>query len=124
MAKLMLLLAALSGFTGVGLGAFAAHGLRSRLPDNLLAAFQTGVQYQLWHTAALIGVALLLLRMPDSVPFKSAGVLFAVGIVLFSGSLYALALSGIGKLGIVTPFGGGCFLLAWVMFAIGAWRLT
>lgn len=62
MAKLLLLLASFTGFSGVALGAFAAHGLRSRLPENLLAAFQTGVQYQLWHTAALIGTALLLLR--------------------------------------------------------------
>lgn len=122
MAKILLLLASLSGFTGVALGAFAAHGLRSRLPDNLLAAFQTGVQYQLWHTAALIGVALLLLRWPDSTLFKSAGVLFAVGILLFSGSLYTLALTGIGKLGIITPFGGVCFLLAWLMFGLGVWR--
>lgn len=122
MAKILLLLASLSGFTGVALGAFAAHGLRSRLPDNLLAAFQTGVQYQLWHTAALIGVALLALRWPDTTLFKSAGVLFAVGILLFSGSLYTLALTGIGKLGIITPFGGVCFLLAWLMFGLGVWR--
>ncbi len=122
MAKILLLLASLSGFTGVALGAFAAHGLRSRLPDNLLAAFQTGVQYQLWHTAALIGVALLLLRWPDSTLFKSAGVLFVLGILLFSGSLYTLALTGIGKLGIITPFGGVCFLLAWLLFGLGVWR--
>jgi uncharacterized membrane protein YgdD (TMEM256/DUF423 family) len=62
MAKLLLLLASVSGFTGVALGAFGAHGLRDKLPENLLNAFQTGVQYQLWHTAALIGIALLLLR--------------------------------------------------------------
>lgn len=122
MAKLLLLLASLSGFTGVALGAFAAHGLRSRLPDNLLAAFQTGVQYQLWHTAALIGVALLLLRFPDSGLFKVAGGLFVAGIVLFSGSLYVLALSGLGKLGIITPFGGVCFLLAWLLLGVGIWR--
>ncbi|PAU85930.1 hypothetical protein CK507_17400 [Pseudomonas sp. WN033] len=122
MAKLLLLLASLSGFTGVALGAFAAHGLRSRLPDNLLAAFQTGVQYQLWHTAALIGIALLLLRFPDSGLFKVAGGLFVAGIVLFSGSLYVLALSGLGKLGIITPFGGVCFLLAWLLLGVGVWR--
>lgn len=122
MAKLLLLLASLSGFTGVALGAFAAHGLRSRLPENLLAAFQTGVQYQLWHTAALIGVALLLLRFPDSGLFKVAGGLFVAGIVLFSGSLYVLALSGLGKLGIITPFGGVCFLLAWLLLGVGIWR--
>ena len=124
MAKIMLLLASLSGFTGVALGAFAAHGLRNRLPDNLLVAFQTGVQYQLWHTAALIGVALLLLRSPDNALLRAAGILFALGIVLFSGSLYTLALSGLGKLGIITPIGGVLFLIAWICFGAGAWRLT
>jgi len=123
-AKILLLLASFSGFTGVGLGAFAAHGLRSRLPDNLLSAFQTGVQYQLWHTAALVGVALLLLRSPDNTLLKAAGVLFALGILLFSGSLYTLALSGLGKLGIITPIGGVLFLIAWTCFGAGAWRLS
>ncbi|WP_304639842.1 DUF423 domain-containing protein [Pseudomonas sp.] len=124
MAKLLLLLASFTGFSGVALGAFAAHGLRSRLPENLLAAFQTGVQYQLWHTAALIGTALLLLRWPDSLLLRSAGGLFAVGILLFSGSLYVMALTGIGRLGIITPFGGVCFLLAWLLFGIGIWRVV
>ncbi len=124
MAKLLLLLASFAGFTGVGLGAFAAHGLRSRLPENLLAAFQTGVQYQLWHTAALIGTALLLLRWPESLLLRSAGGLFAVGILLFSGSLYVMALTGIGRLGLITPFGGLCFLLAWLLFGIGIWRVV
>jgi uncharacterized membrane protein YgdD (TMEM256/DUF423 family) len=122
MAKLLLLLASFSGFTGVALGAFAAHGLRAKLPENLLNAFQTGVQYQLWHTAALIGIALLLLRWPESTLFKVSGGLFVLGIVLFSGSLYAMALSGIGKLGIITPFGGVSCLLAWLCMGAGVWR--
>ncbi len=122
MAKLLLLLASVSGFTGVALGAFAAHGLRNRLPDNLLSAIQTGVQYQLWHTTALIGIALLLLRWPESTFFRVSGGLFVLGILLFSGSLYALALSGIGKLGIITPFGGVAFLLAWLSLGLGVWR--
>ncbi|UAW98265.1 DUF423 domain-containing protein [Halopseudomonas nanhaiensis] len=124
MAKILLLLASFSGFTGVALGAFAAHGLRNRLPENLLAAFQTGVQYQLWHTAALIGVALLLLRSPDNLLLKAAGMLFALGILLFSGSLYTLALSGIGKFGIITPMGGVLFLVAWICLGAGGWRLS
>ena len=106
MAKWLLLLASLSGFTGVALGAFAAHGLRGKLSENMLSVFQTGVSYQLWHTMALIGVAVLLLRSPDSTLLKATGVLFALGIVLFSGSLYLLTLSGIGKLGMITPLGG------------------
>lgn len=122
MAKWLLMLASLSGFTGVALGAFAAHGLRGKLPENLLNAFQTGVSYQLWHTMALIGVALLLLRGPDSALLKTSGVLFAVGIVLFSGSLYLLALSGLGKLGMVTPLGGVTWLVAWFCLGLGIWR--
>tara|TARA_Y100000780_G_scaffold72488_1_gene64942 strand:+ start:188 stop:562 length:375 start_codon:yes stop_codon:yes gene_type:complete len=122
MAKWLLMLASLSGFTGVALGAFAAHGLRGKLPDNLLNAFQTGVSYQLWHTMALIGVALLLLRGPDSALLKASGVLFAVGIVLFSGSLYLLALSGLGKLGMITPLGGVTWLVAWFCLGLGIWR--
>ena len=121
MAKLLLLLASVSGFTGVALGAFAAHALRGRLPENMLAVFQTGVQYQLWHTAALIGVALLLLRWPESVLFKVSGGLFVLGILLFAGSLYLLTLGGL-RVGIVTPIGGVCFLAAWLCFGLGVWR--
>lgn len=122
MAKWLLLLASFSGFTGVALGAFAAHGLRNKLPENLLNAFQTGVHYQLWHTMALIGVALLLLRFPESSLFKASGGLFALGILLFSGSLYVLALTGVSKLGMVTPLGGLTWLIAWACFAVAVWR--
>ncbi|PKM29589.1 MAG: DUF423 domain-containing protein [Gammaproteobacteria bacterium HGW-Gammaproteobacteria-11] len=122
MAKVFLLLAAFGGFTGVGLGAFAAHALRGQLPQNLLAAFQTGVQYQFWHSFALIATALLLLRWPQSRLISSAGWLFALGILLFSGSLYLMAISGIGQLGIITPFGGVSLLLAWFCLGLGIWR--
>ena len=122
MAKWLLMLASLSGFTGVALGAFAAHGLRGKLPENLLNAFQTVVSYQLWHTMALIGVALLLLRSPESTLLKVTGVLFAVGILLFSGSLYVLALSGLGKLGMITPLGGVLWLIAWLCLGLAVWR--
>ena len=121
-AKWLLMLASLSGFTSVALGAFAAHGLRGKLPENLLNAFQTGVSYQLWHTMALIGVALLLLRSPESTLLKVTGVLFAVGILLFSGSLYVLALSGLGKLGMITPLGGVLWLIAWLCLGLAVWR--
>lgn len=123
MARLFLLLAAFSGFTGVALGAFAAHALRGQLSERMLAVFQTGVQYQLWHTAALIGVGVLLLRQPDSLLFKVSGGLFVVGILLFSGSLYLLTLAG-WRVGMVTPMGGVCLLAAWLCFGLAAWRLT
>ena len=121
MARLLLLLASFSGFTGVALGAFGAHALRGQLSERMLAVFQTGVQYQLWHTAALIGVALLLLRQPHSLLLKLSGGLFALGTVLFSGSLYLMTLAG-WRVGMITPMGGVCFLAGWLLFGIAAWR--
>lgn len=117
-----LLLTAFFGFTGVGLGAFAAHGLKNRLSAEYLTIFQTGVTYQLIHTLALFGVALLSLHLPGRLVVW-AGVLFCLGIVLFSGSLYLLTLTGVSKLGIVTPFGGLAFLAGWACLGLLAWRL-
>ncbi|GFM78889.1 DUF423 domain-containing protein [Pseudomonas cichorii] len=116
------MLAAFFGFTGVALGAFAAHGLKGRLSPEYLAIFHTGVLYQLVHALALLGVAVLAAQIPGRL-VTWAGFSFAIGIVLFSGSLYALTLSGIGKLGIVTPFGGLAFLIGWLTLGIAAWRL-
>lgn len=123
MARLWLLLSALSGFTGVALGAFAAHGLKGRLSLEHLAVFQTGSHYQLLHALALFGVALLALQAPGRL-VNLAGSCFALGILLFSGSLYLLTLSGIGGLGIITPFGGLAFLAGWLCLGLVAWRLT
>ena len=117
-----LMLAAFFGFTGVALGAFAAHGLKQRLRPEYLEVFHTGVTYQLFHTLALLAVALLAVHLPGRL-LLWAGVLFAVGILLFSGSLYALTLSGVGQLGIITPFGGLAFLLGWLCLGLAAWRL-
>ncbi|MBD9427188.1 DUF423 domain-containing protein [Pseudomonas sp. PDM15] len=121
MLRVFLLLAALAGFTGVALGAFAAHGLKGQLSAEYLAVFQTGVHYQLVHALALFGVALLAERLPGRL-LTAAGNLFAVGILLFSGSLYALTLSGLGKLGMITPLGGLCFLAGWLCLGLVAWR--
>lgn len=118
-----LMLAAFFGFTGVGLGAFAAHGLKARLTAEYLAIFHTGVTYQLVHTLALLGVALLAVQIPGRL-ITWAGVSFAIGILLFSGSLYLLTLTGVSKLGIVTPFGGLAFLVGWLCLGIAAWRLS
>lgn len=113
MTKLFLMLAGLNGFLAVGLGAFAAHGLRDRLSPELLNTFQTGVQYHMYHALALFGVALLTVNYPSSTLLKYSGYLFLLGIVLFSGSLYVLSVSGIRWLGAITPIGGVCFLAAW-----------
>ncbi|WP_339100922.1 DUF423 domain-containing protein [Pseudomonas atacamensis] len=117
-----LMLAAFFGFTGVALGAFAAHGLKNRLTPEYLTIFHTGVTYQLVHTLALFGVALLATQIQGRL-ITWAGLSFTVGIVLFSGSLYLLTMTGISKLGIITPFGGLAFLTGWVCLGLAAWRL-
>ncbi|MFJ7796408.1 DUF423 domain-containing protein [Pseudomonas sp. NPDC096950] len=118
-----LMLAAFFGFTGVALGAFAAHGLKNRLTPEYLAIFHTGVTYQLVHTLALLGVALLASQIPGRL-ITWAGASFAIGILLFSGSLYLLTITGVSKLGIVTPFGGLAFLVGWFCLGLAAWRLS
>ena len=123
MARLWLLLSAFAGFTGVALGAFAAHGLKSKLSADYLAVFQTGTHYQLIHALALFGVGLLALHTPGRL-VNLAGGLFALGILLLSGSLYLLTLSGVAKLGIITPFGGLAFLGGWLCLGLAAWRLA
>lgn len=123
MLRSFLMLAAFFGFTGVALGAFAAHGLKNRLSADYLAIFHTGVTYQLVHTLALFGVALLATHIPGRI-VTWAGISFVIGILLFSGSLYLLTLTGISKLGIITPFGGVAFLLGWLFLGLAAWRLA
>lgn len=122
MLRSFLMLAAFFAFTGVALGAFAAHGLKNRLTADYLAIFHTGVTYQLVHALALFGVALLAAHLPGRL-VGWAGCLFAVGIVLFSGSLYLLTLTGVSKLGMITPVGGLCFLAGWLCLGLAAWRL-
>ena len=122
MFRVLLLLAALFGFTGVGLGAFAAHGLKGQLSAEYLAVFQTGVHYQMLHALALLGLAALWQRLGGRL-LTAAGVCFCVGILLFSGSLYALTLSGISALGMITPMGGLTFLAGWLCLGLAAWRL-
>jgi uncharacterized membrane protein YgdD (TMEM256/DUF423 family) len=117
--RTFLLIGALAGFIGVALGAFAAHGLRGRLTPDMLAVFETAVRYQMYHALALVLTALALARF-DGWIVRAAGWCFALGIVLFSGSLYALALSGATILGAVTPFGGLAFLAGWALLAFAA----
>ena len=101
------------------LGAFAAHGLKSKLSETLLNTFQTGVQYQMYHSLALILFVILYRQMPQSLLLYSAGFMLA-GIVLFSGSLYMLALTQIKWFGPVTPFGGVCFIVGWALLIAAA----
>lgn len=122
MSRVWLLIAAFAGFTGVALGAFAAHGLKSRLSAEYLAVFQTGTHYQLIHALALFGVGLLALHRPGRLA-NLAGGFFALGMLLFSGSLYLLTLTATPGLGIITPFGGVAFLAGWLCVALAAWHL-
>jgi uncharacterized membrane protein YgdD (TMEM256/DUF423 family) len=124
MDRLFITIGALSGFIAVAAGAFGAHALRDRLSAAMLQVFQTGVTYQMYHALALVAVGFLLGRFSvDGSSFLTgAGWLFLVGTVLFSGSLYLLALSDIAWLGAITPLGGIAFLLGWLALAIGIWR--
>lgn len=99
----------------VALGAFGAHGLKARLSSEMLAVWQTAVQYHAWHALGLLAVGFL----SPSIWSKVAGGLLAAGIVLFSGSLYALALGAPRFFGAVTPLGGLAFILGWLAFAVG-----
>jgi len=123
MTHLFLILGSLNGFLAVALGAFAAHGLRNTISPELLNTFQTGVQYHMYHALALFGVGLLALYYPAQSAVRISGWLFVVGIVLFSGSLYVLALSGIRWLGAITPLGGVAFLAGWTLLAWSMLRL-
>lgn len=118
LAPLFLILAALSGLSAVMLGAFAAHGLKARLSESALSAFETGVQYQMYHALALLGVLALMRWLGPTLSLQVAGWAFVAGIVLFSGSLYGLALGGPRWLGPVTPLGGLLFMVGWAALVI------
>jgi uncharacterized membrane protein YgdD (TMEM256/DUF423 family) len=117
--KIVLSCAALSAMLSVVLGAFAAHGLKNKLTETLLNTFQTGVQYQMYHSLALILLVILYRQVPQSLLMYSAGFMFA-GIVLFSGSLYMLALTQIKWFGPMTPLGGACFIVGWALLVAAA----
>jgi len=122
MTKMFLMLSGLNGFLAVALGAFAAHGLRARLTPDLLNTFQTGVQYHMYHSLALLAVAILCSQYSVATSLRVSGLAFIIGIILFSGSLYALSLFGIRWLGVITPLGGLAFLVGWAAlcwFALG-----
>jgi len=121
MSRIWFVSGGLAGAIGVILGAFAAHGLKGSLPESSLAQFETGARYQLVHALALLAAAWASERWPG--PLASAsGAAFLAGMVLFSGSLYLLALSGARSLGAVTPVGGVCFIAGWLLLAAAAVR--
>lgn len=119
MAKLFLALGCINAMLVVLIGAFGAHALKARLTVENMAVFQTGVQYHLYHAVGLILLGLIALQIPITPYLRWSGWLMLVGIVLFSGSLYALSITNIRWLGMITPFGGLAFIIAWLLLTIG-----
>ncbi len=123
MNKRLFIIAAALGALSVAFGAFAAHGLKPRLDAHMLANWETGVRYQFYHTFALFIAAWLTARLPECRAARVAGWLFAAGVLLFSGSLYLMALTNMRWLGMITPFGGFAFIGGWALLAIAARKL-
>ncbi|NOR70288.1 MAG: DUF423 domain-containing protein [Methylomarinum sp.] len=122
MRSVFLFMAAVAGLTGVAMGAFGAHGLKAILSPAMLAVYKTAVDYQMWHALALGLIAIYRQQLPESSLLKWAGWLMFSGIILFSGSLYLLAILNIKWLGMITPLGGLCFLAAWICITIFAFK--
>ncbi|MBD2167897.1 DUF423 domain-containing protein [Calothrix membranacea FACHB-236] len=124
MTQIFLSIAAILGGLSVAGGAFGAHALREKISERSLEIFDTGTRYQMYHALALLVVALLLSRT-ESPPatLVASGWLFIIGIVIFSGSLYALSLTGVKSLGAIAPIGGAAFIAGWGTLAIAAWGL-
>jgi uncharacterized membrane protein YgdD (TMEM256/DUF423 family) len=121
MGKTFLILGGLFGFLGVGIGAFAAHMLKPKLTPELFDIFEVGVRYHMYHALAIVAVGLAAAQWPES-GVGLAGCLFAAGIMVFSGSLYVLAITGTKWLGAITPIGGVAFLAGWAVLAWRVWR--
>ncbi|MBY0491169.1 MAG: DUF423 domain-containing protein [Gemmatimonadaceae bacterium] len=119
MDRLFLTIGAWSAGISVAAGAFGAHALREKLEPRLLEVFETGARYQMYHALALLAVSYVISRFPGSLA-NTAGWLFVAGTVLFSGSLYAMAFTGVRALGAITPLGGVCFIAGWVCLGLAA----
>jgi len=122
MDRVFFALGSLSAGLAVALGAFGAHVLKSRLAADMLANFETGVRYQMYHALALLAVAWAISRWAGSSLPAAAGWLFVAGTLLFSASLYLLALTGVRWLGAITPLGGVAFVAGWLCLLLAAWR--
>jgi uncharacterized membrane protein YgdD (TMEM256/DUF423 family) len=119
--RVWIVLGALNALLSVAAGAFGAHALKARLPTDLLTIFETGARYHMYHALGLIAVGLVAQTRPSPL-LSGAGGAMLVGILLFSGSLYALALTGVRALGAITPLGGLGFLAGWALLALAVWR--
>ncbi len=119
MAKLFLVLGSINALLVVLIGAFGAHGLKARLTVENMTVFQTAVQYHFYHAVGLILLGLIAWHIPASPYLRWSGWLMLAGIILFSGSLYALSITNIRWLGMITPLGGTAFIIAWLLLTIG-----
>lgn len=124
MFKLFIGIGAILAALGVVLGAFGAHGLRARLEPRMLEVWQTGTEYHIYHALGLILIGIISYWIQDSALIKWAGSLMLIGILLFSGSLYLLALTGSGWLGAMAPVGGLSFIAAWILLAVALLRTS
>jgi uncharacterized membrane protein YgdD (TMEM256/DUF423 family) len=120
--KWLLILGSINMFLAVALGAFGAHALKARLPPDLMAVYHTGNQYHFYHALGLFAVAVAAAWFRPSRLFVLSGALIMAGLILFSGSLYVLSLTGQRWIGMITPFGGTAFMIGWLLLAAGVWR--
>jgi uncharacterized membrane protein YgdD (TMEM256/DUF423 family) len=121
MSKTIILTASVFLALAVAIGAFGAHGLKSHISTDLLQTYKTGVEYHFYHALGLLLVGILAISMPSAY-LKWSAILLSLGIVLFSGSLYALAITGIKWLGAITPLGGLSFIAGWILLFLGVWK--
>ncbi|HEX6982107.1 MAG TPA: DUF423 domain-containing protein [Balneolaceae bacterium] len=122
MQKLFLVAGSIAMALAVMLGAFGAHGLKKTLSDEMLGIFETAVAYHFYHAIGLLILGLTAHYLPDSDSLKWSGWLMMAGILIFSGSLYILSISGVRWLGAITPIGGLCFIASWILFALAVWK--
>ncbi|WP_445665268.1 DUF423 domain-containing protein [Fodinibius sp. AD559] len=122
MQKLFLIIGSIAMALAVGLGAFGAHGLKEILTDEMLDIFETGIKYHFYHAIGLLVVGLVAQLIPNSSFLQWSGWLMLAGIIIFSGSLYILSISGIRWIGAITPIGGLCFIVAWILLALASWQ--
>jgi len=122
MQKLFLTLGSIAMALAVVLGAFGAHGLKSKLTQEMLDIFETGVQYHFYHAVGLLIIGIVANYIPESSMLKWSGWLMLSGLLIFSGSLYVLSISGLRWLGAITPIGGLCFIASWILLATAVWK--
>ncbi|WP_131783602.1 DUF423 domain-containing protein [Legionella gresilensis] len=121
--KIFMLIGAFSAMTATILGAFAAHTLKIQFSDYQMQIFQTGILYQFIHSLSLLFVGMILLQF-DTKTLRVSGWLFFIGILLFSGSLYLMSVMQVKAIGIITPFGGTCFIIGWLLLAVGISKIN